>query len=86
MSWFSSIQSTLSKPLHFLKSALSEQDGLGSASRIIGFMTTIAVIGWVTFVVIHTGTLPDLTSAAVFLGAGLGGYAANKVSSLIKGD
>ena len=77
----------LSQPFHFLKSALSEQDGLASASRITAFLTTIAVIFWVTFVVIHTGTLPDLTSAALFLGAGHGGYAANKVSSMFgKGD
>lgn len=83
---FRSILCTLSKPLHFLKTALSEQDGLGSASRITAFLTTVAVISWVTYVVIHTGTLPDLTSASYFLAAGAGGYAANKVSSIIKGD
>lgn len=70
----------------WFKSILSEQDGLGSASRITAFLTTIFVLGWVTFVVIHTGTLPDLTSASLFLAAGTGGYAANKLSSLLKGD
>jgi hypothetical protein len=49
-------------------------------------LTTFATIGWVTFVVIHTGTLPDLKSASVFLAAGIGGYAANKVSDMIKGE
>lgn len=70
----------------WLKSIVSEQDGLGSASRVTAVLTTIFVLGWVTFVVIHTGTLPDLSSASVFLAAGTGGYAANKISSLIKGD
>lgn len=78
--------SKLSRLLHFLKTAISEQDGLGSASRITALLTTIAVIGWITYVVIHTGLLPDLTSASYFLAAGHGGYAANKVSSLLKGD
>lgn len=73
--------------LVWFKSVLSEQDGLGSASRITAFLTTIFVLGWVTFVVIHTGTLPDLSSASVFLAAGTGGYAANKISGLFnKGD
>lgn len=80
------IRNLLCKLVKFLKSVVSEQDGLGSASRITALLTTVAVIGWVTYVVIHTGTLPDLSSAALFLGAGSGGYAANKVSSMIKGD
>lgn len=69
-----------------MKSALSEQDGLASTSRIIGMLTTFATLSWVTYLVIHTGTLPDLKSAAVFLAAGIGGYAANKVSDMIKGE
>ena len=77
----------ISIPFHFLKSALSEQDGLASASRITAFITTIATIAWVTYVVIHTGMLPDLTSASMFIAAGHGGYAANKISEMTqKGD
>jgi len=83
---FHDLISKLSKPFTFLKTALSEQDGLASASRITAFLTTIATLGWVTFVVVHSGALPDLTSASYFLAAGHGGYAANKISDMVKGD
>jgi len=83
---FQNFISKLKAILVWLKSIVSEQDGLGSASRITAVLTTIFVLFWVTYVVIHTGALPDLSSASMFLAAGTGGYAANKLSSLIKGD
>lgn len=83
---FQSVINKLLVPIHFLKTALSEQDGLASTSRITAFLTTIATLSWITFVVIHSGSLPDLTSASYFLAAGHGGYVANKVSDLIKGE
>lgn len=74
---------TVSKLSTFVKQSLSEQDGLPSMSRLTAFTITVAVIAWVTYVVIHTGALPDLTSAGVFLAGGHGGYIANKVSEAI---
>ncbi len=68
------------KPLGFIKKAMSEEDGKPSMSRYTAFLVTIATIGWVTFVVIHTGQLPDLTSASLFIASGHGGYVANKIS------
>ena len=78
----------ISKITEFVHKALSEQDGLPSMSRLTAFTVTIAVIAWVTYVVIHTGALPDLTSAGIFLAGGHGGYVANKVSEALgsKGD
>lgn len=66
-------------PLKFIKQAISEQDGTPSMSRYTAFLVTVATIGWVTFVVVHTGVLPDLTSASLFIAAGHGGYVANKI-------
>lgn len=81
MSLFSSIAAM--KPLEFLKKALSEQDGTPSLSRYTAFLVTFATISWVTYLVGRTGTLPDLTSAALFIAGGHGGYVANKVSEAI---
>lgn len=71
------------KPFDFLKKALSEQDGTPSMSRYTAFIVTAATIGWVTYLVAHTGALPDLTSASLFIAGGHGGYVANKVSEAI---
>lgn len=71
------------KPLGFLSKALSEQDGTPSMSRYTAFIITFATIAWVTYIVIHTGILPDLTSASLFVAGGHGGYAANKLSEAL---
>jgi hypothetical protein len=71
------------KPVAFIRKALAEQDGTPSLSRVTAFFVTIATIAWVTYVVIHTGALPDLTSASLFIAGGHGGYAANKISEAI---
>lgn len=81
-SWIIGKLSSL-KPLSFLGKALAEQDGTPSTSRLTAFLVTIAAIGWITFVVIHTGALPDLTSASIFIAGGHGGYAANKLSEVL---
>lgn len=78
MSLFSKIAAL--KPLEFLRKALSEQDGTPSMSRYTAFSVTAATIVWVSYIVIHTGALPDLTSASLFLAGGHGGYVANKVT------
>lgn len=67
------------KLIAFIKSVFSEPTGEGSATRVIAGANAAAIILWVSYLVIKTGTLPDLTSASLFLGAGFGGYAANRV-------
>lgn len=69
-----------SKLIAFAKSVFSENDGTGSATRVIAGLNATAVIVWVSYLVWRTNTLPDLTSASLFLGAGFSGYAANRVS------
>jgi len=73
------------RPLGFIKQAVSEQDGTPSMSRYTAFAVTAATIFWVTYVVLHTGVLPDLTSAALFIGAGHGGYVAKQIGEGIAG-
>lgn len=84
---FSGLRNKLNNIIEFGKKAVSEQDGLPSTSRIIAFLIAVTIIICVLYVTFHTGTLPDLTSAALLLGAGTGGYAANKISGMLgKGD
>lgn len=55
-------------PLIFVKSVFSESDGTGSWGRIGSFAALLAVIGWVTHIVIYTHTIPDLTGSTAFVG------------------
>jgi hypothetical protein len=73
----------ITRTTDFVKASLSEQDGLPSMSRLTAFLITLAVIGWVSYIVVHTGELPDLTSAGLFIAAGHGGYVANKVTEAL---
>jgi len=61
-----------------LKSMLSEKDGSVSTSRCLASVSVASVIGWVWYVVLKNGVLPDLTGASLFLTAGFSGYAANQ--------
>ena len=76
----------LQKILTFLKSSFSEPTGEGSASRVIAGSVTGAVLVWVSYLVVKNNTLPDLTSASLFLAAGSGAYAGNKISKAFKND
>lgn len=84
---FSWLREKIKNTITFAKATVSEQDGLGSTSRIIALMVAVTIVVCVLYVTFHTGALPDLTSAALLLGAGTGGYAANKISGMLgKGD
>jgi hypothetical protein len=76
----------LQKLLAFIKSTFSEPDGTGSASRVLGGAEVASTIVWVSYLVIRTHVLPDLTSASLFVGSGFSGYAANKVAGAFKKD
>jgi hypothetical protein len=76
----------LQKLLAFIKSTFSEPDGTGSASRVLGGAVVASTIVWVSYLVLRTHVLPDLTSAALFVGSGFSGYAANRLSGAIKKD
>lgn len=72
------------KILAFIKSTFSEPDGTGSASRVLSGATVLATLGWVTYLVLTTHTLPDLSGASLFVGAGFSGYGVNKLSAALK--
>jgi hypothetical protein len=76
----------LQKILAFLKSTFSEADGTGSATRILGGLVVASTIIWVSYLVVTTHALPDLSSAAMFVGAGFSGYGMNKLSNAFKKD
>jgi hypothetical protein len=48
--------------LSFIKSTFSEDDGTGSASRVLMALHALAGIAWGTHVVWHTHQLPDAVS------------------------
>lgn len=64
------------------------EDGVGSFSRIIGAAVVVFTLGWVTYIVVKTSTLPNLTDASIFLASGSSAYAVNQakhVAAAIKG-
>jgi uncharacterized membrane protein len=74
------------KLIAFAKSTMSEPDGTGSASRVLAAVAIAANIIWVSYLVITTHALPDLTGSAMYLGASFSGYAANKITGCFKKD
>jgi hypothetical protein len=74
------------KIVAFLKSTFSEADGSASASRVLAGSTVLATIGWITYLVVRTHVLPDLSGAAMFITAGGSLYGVNKLSGAIKKD
>lgn len=67
----------------FWKSVFCETDGTGSYSRVSGALMVLAVIGWGTYIVVHSGTMPSLGEATGLTSAG---YVANKLAGLFKKD
>jgi hypothetical protein len=74
------------KILAAIKSMLSEKDGSVSASRCLAGASVSSVLCWVSYVVVKTGTLPDMTGASLFLTSGFSGYAVNQFSRVNRRD
>lgn len=71
----------IAKLLTFLKGVFSEHDGTPSASRVLGGTTVATMIASIVYVTVKSGALPsNLDGAALVIGAGFTGYAANKFS------
>lgn len=77
---FSFIKSVLTH----LKQSLSESDGTGSYSRIMGAIIAFATIAWVTYIVVITHTLPNMTDCGVFIASGSSAYAINKAQGMVE--
>lgn len=64
--------------------------GKVSSNRTCLFMIVVAVLGWTTFVVATTGTIPDLgaswqTMIGLFIGGSFGGKAAEAYTAVKTG-
>lgn len=68
--------------LAFLKSVFSE-DGQGSYSRFASGAIVFSTLGWITYLVIKHGALPDLSGPALFIGAGSAVYGVNKAEAIV---
>jgi hypothetical protein len=67
----------------FIRQIFSEDDGTGSASRVLMVLHSIAAIAWGSHVVYHTHALPDaasLSGVTAFLTAP---YAVNKMHAAV---
>jgi|HubBroStandDraft_1064217.scaffolds.fasta_scaffold741079_1 hypothetical protein len=74
------------KIIAFLKSTFSEPDGTGSASRVLALLSILSNIVWVSYIILRTHIMPDLSGSAMYIGASFSGYAANKISGVFKKD
>jgi hypothetical protein len=63
----------------FIKEAFSEDNGKASFSRISTFIILVFELGWITFVTLSKGTIPDLGGPALFL---VTLYGANKAATV----
>lgn len=62
-----------------LWSFFAEDDGAGSMSRLLAFLSFGFVAYWVSHVVLHTHSIPDLHNPGYFLTAGNVPYISNKI-------
>lgn len=69
--------------LAFFREVFSE-DGQGSFSRVIQGVIVLATCSWVTYVVIRTRAIPDLSGASLFIGTGAAHYGINKMASIVE--
>lgn len=66
--------------LAFVKEGFSE-NGAASCSRILSGTTVATMLGCIVYVTARTKALPsNLGEAAIVIGAGFSGYAANRIS------
>jgi len=70
--------------IKFLRSVFSEVDGSGSASRSLAGATVLSTLFWITYVVIRTHAIPDLTAPSLFIASAFSGYAVNKGTGVFK--
>ena len=71
----------------FLKGAISESTGEPSFGRLSAAGIIVGTLFWVTFVVLKTHAIPDLSGPSLFLSSGTGAtYGANKLAGVFKKD
>lgn len=68
----------------FLKSTFSEPDGTGSTSRVLAGATVFSVLAWISYIVLRTHGIPDLTQPSLFITSSYVGYGLNKAAIVLK--
>ncbi len=69
--------------LAFIKSVFSDA-GQGSSSRVLSGAVVFATLGWVSYVVLKTKTIPDLGGPSMFMASAVGVlYGTNKASEVV---
>jgi hypothetical protein len=56
----------------FCRSVVDDDDKTVNPAHIIAFLFTFASIGWITYLVIKNGAMPDLSGLAILIGGGSG--------------
>jgi hypothetical protein len=73
----------------FLKGVLSEDGVTGSYSRCASATIVFCTVAWITFLVVRTKLMPDLTGPLAFLTGGVGIHMginkASEIATAIKG-
>lgn len=67
----------------FWKSVFSD-NGVGSSSRVLSATIVVAVLGWVSYIVLKTKTIPDLGGPSMFMATGVAAlYGTSKVPDIV---
>jgi hypothetical protein len=66
----------------FLKQAFSDGDQ-ASSSRIMSAVCSLASIGWITHIVLHSHALPDVATLGGVTAFSTAHYAANKIAGMV---
>ncbi len=72
----------IQKLVAFLREVFSEE-GRGSFSRVIQGFIVVTTCSWVTYVVLRTRAIPDLSGCALFIGTGAIHYGVGKVAGIV---
>lgn len=67
----------------WLREVFSE-DGQGSFCRVAQGLIVAATLGWISYLVVRTNTMPDLGGPSLFIATGAAGhYGINKMESIV---
>jgi hypothetical protein len=67
-------------PDTFIKEIFNEENGKTSFARIGSFLSLLAGVGWVSYLVYKNHVLPDLSGISLFIGVP---YGTNKFTNFI---
>ena len=69
----------------FIKSVISNDNGVGSSNRMALIFIVIALVTWTSYVVFTTGSIPDIADSWIYIiGIFVGGTATGKATDAYK--